>query len=490
MSQPEIAAIILAAGKGTRMKSTLPKVLHRAAGLPLAAYPLRRAIKLGVKKIVLIVSKDVGDEVSEVMSHYGKFETAIQDPPLGTGHAVMAGMKKLENFSGHVLILYGDVPLLKAETLERLINEHIQSEAALTFASAILDKPINYGRIIRSVKGEPVDIIEDRDATPQQKTILEMNAGLYIAESGFLRSALEQLKNENEQKEYYLTDLIKIAAHQGSKVSSIQIDDLFEWQGVNNPEEFSRIENHIFTRRTARLMRSGVRIVRPETVVVDSTVTIEEGTTICGPCYLKGKTKIGKNCMIEMGSVIRDSIVGEGVFLKAHCYLLGARVEEKAIVGPFAHLRPESVVGKNAHVGNFVELKKTTLGEGSKANHLSYLGDATIGKNVNIGAGTITCNYDGKAKHQTILEDGVFVGSDTQFVAPLSVGKGAYIGAGSTITKNVSPGALALSRTKQTEVKNWGAGKEKPKKNKKPVKKPSSKSKGKVSKKSKKKSKK
>lgn len=451
----EIAAIILAAGKGTRMKSTLPKVLHRAAGLPLAAYPLRRAQKLGIKKIVMVVSKDVGDQVSEVLSHYGKFDTAVQDPPLGTGHAVMAGMNKLDGFEGHILILYGDVPLLKGETLERLIAEHTNSEAALTFASAVLDKPINYGRIIRSVKGEPVDIIEDRDATPQQKKILEMNAGLYIADAAFLKDALTQLKDENAQKEYYLTDLIKIAAHQGSKVSNIQIDDLIEWQGVNNPEEFSRIENHIFSRRTTRLMKSGVRIVRPETVVVDSTVTIEEGTTICGPCYLKGKTKIGKHCMIEMGSVIRDSIVGEGVFVKAHCYFTNAVVGDGAQIGPFAQLRPESVVGKKAHVGNFVELKKTTLGDGSKANHLSYLGDATIGQNVNVGAGTITCNYDGKAKHRTVLEDGVFVGSDTQFVAPVTVGRGAYIGAGSTITRDVPGDSLALSRVKQAEVKGW-----------------------------------
>lgn len=436
---PSIAAIVLAAGKGTRMKSDLPKVMHPLAGRPLLDYPLTLIQNLKIPQTTLVVAKDhkpIKDFLKK--RSVNGIRLAVQDPPLGTGHAVMAALKKGASKAEHYLILSGDVPFISRETIEKLISAHQSKNAALTLVTAILDSPGAYGRIVRNFAGQVTGIVEMRDATREEKEIKEINLAIYLVEAAFLKSALDQLTASNAQKEYYLTDLIRIAAGQDKKIETIHAAKSAEGMGVNNRKELLHMEKMMMAERIAAFAETGVRFVNPEGIYIDAEVTIGSGTVIYGPNYLLGKTKIGTDCVI-----------------KAYCYIEDSAIAEKAQIGPFAHLRPGSEIGPEAKIGNFVEIKKSKIGAGSKANHLSYIGDAVIGKKVNIGAGTITCNYDGVNKFKTVLEDGVFVGSDTQFVAPVRVGKGAYIGAGSTITKNVKPGSLALTRTEQKEIKNW-----------------------------------
>lgn len=441
-----ITAVILAAGKGTRMKSPLPKILHPLLGRPLVSYSLNLCQKIKVEKILLVTGQPVTGKDNASLKEFLKnskiknLDIVVQDPPLGTGHAVMMAAKKLKNFKGNVLIVYGDMPLLTVETIQRLIEEHRTKNSVFTFVTAPLSRFSQaFGRLIRDSQGNPVAIVEVRDANAEELQINETNVGVYFISAPFLCESLKNLAANNSQKEYYLTDLIKIAATQNVTRATISLDNPVETLGVNTQKEMTWASEFLSQRKIEELMQNGVRFVTTQNVVIEPDVSVGADTTIWGPCVLRGKTRIGKNCVIEPHVVITDSIIDDGV-----------------TIGPFAHLRPGSVVGPNVKIGNFVETKKSNIKEGAKVNHLSYIGDADIGRHVNIGAGTITCNYDGVNKYKTVLEDNVFVGSDTQFVAPVRVGKGAFIGAGSTITKNVKPGSLALSRALQVEIKNWG----------------------------------
>lgn len=437
--QPAIAAIILAAGKGTRMKSDLPKVLHLLAGRALLDYPLTLIRKLKIRPAILVVPKNHAPIRTYFQNRQmNGIKLAIQDPPLGTGHAVMTALKDGKPMSSHYLILSGDVPLISRKTIQKMIAQHQSTNASLTFVTAIVDAPGNYGRVVRTPEEKVTGIVETKDATVEENKIKEINLGIYLIESGFLYWALNQLRAENAQKEYYLTDLIELAVGSGKKIETLNASYPGEGLGINTREELMNMEKMVMAHRVAKLEKSGVRFINPESIYIDEHVVIGVKTTVYGPNYLLGKTRIGIGCTIKAYCHIEDSVIGD-----------------KAQIGPYAHLRPGTIIGKEAKIGNFVEIKKSKIGAGSKANHLSYIGDAVIGKKVNIGAGTITCNYDGKKKSRTLIGDGVFVGSDTQFVAPVKIGKGAYIGSGSTITKNVKPRSLALSRAAQTEIKNW-----------------------------------
>lgn len=455
-SSSQLAAIILAAGKGTRLKSEIPKVLHRAAGWPLIYFSLHLIKKLHVNPTVLVVEKN-SHPIKEALKNFASqpLTFAIQDPPLGTGHAVLQGLKKLKSFKGNILILYGDMPLIKPETIESLLKSHEQTSATLSFVTAHLDPHNPYGRVVRNQNGNPLKVMEVKDATEDEKKNREVNVGIYLVSSDFLAKGLSQIDQNNAQNEYYLTDLIKIAHQENRIMNTVTVDDFMETQGVNTQEELEKVEGYLIQKKLADWMNQGVRVIGRESIYLEQNVTCGTGTTIFGPCFLFGKTVIGKNCVLEPGVFIRNSHLGSEVRIKAYAYLDDATLGQKSQVGPFAHLRPQTILKEEAKVGNFVEVKKSTIGRGSKVNHLSYIGDAKIGSQVNVGAGTITCNYDGKKKHPTILDDGVFVGSDTQFVAPVRVGKNAVIGAGSTITKNVKPYSLALTRAEQKEIKNW-----------------------------------
>ena len=453
---PKTAAIILAAGLGTRMKSSLPKVLHRAAGLPLIAYPLANLKQLKLAPVLLVVGKNQAlvKEETHRLGHKS-VSAVVQDPPLGTAHAVLTAMKRLKNFTGDILILYGDMPLLKVQTIRDLVQTHRERQAVLTFLTAVLPNPFGYGRVLRTSRFDPCGIVEEKEATPEQKRIQEINVGVYVVNAAVLSEKLKTIGNQNVKGEYYLTDLVALAFHEQKNLATVVLADPNEGLGVNTQADLTVVNELCHRRQIQRLMEEGVSFATFENVAVDAGVKVGGGTRIGGGVSLLGKTRIGGRCVIESGTVIRDSVIGDGVTIKANSYIEEGVVESNASIGPFARLRPGAHIGSKAKVGNFVEIKKTRIGEGSKVNHLSYIGDARIGIGVNIGAGTITCNYDGFNKSKTVIEDQVFVGSDTQFIAPVRIGRGAVIGAGSTITKNVKPKSLALTRAPQVEIKNW-----------------------------------
>ena len=454
MNRP--TAIILAAGKGKRMKSDLPKVFHEVSGLPLVCYPLNLCQKLSIKKRILVTGKESKPYRKGIESLItGKIDWVEQNPPLGTGHAVATAVRKVRRGNATFLILYGDMPLVSAETIRRLIEVKKSAQADLALVTALLDPTPEYGRIIRNGDGTIREIVEFRDATPEQRDIREVNVGIYLVSENCLRSSLTRLQTNNDQKEYYLTDLVKMAHTEGRKIASVNPASPSECFGVNTQEERACVERQIMAAKRRGLMRGGVSFVNPDSVVIESRVSVGRGTKIIGPVFLLGETSIGKGATIEPGSFIRDSKIGNNVHIKASSYIEESRIGDGAAIGPFAHLRPLSVIGEKAKVGNFVEVKKSKIGKGSKVPHLSYIGDCSMGRGVNIGAGTITCNYDGRKKHKTVIGDKVFVGSDTQFVAPIRVGRSAVIGAGSTITRNIKPFSLALTRGEQREVKNW-----------------------------------
>jgi bifunctional UDP-N-acetylglucosamine pyrophosphorylase / glucosamine-1-phosphate N-acetyltransferase len=451
---PDVHVVVLAAGKGTRMKSTLPKVLHRAGGLPLIEQVFRSADALSPQTITVIVghqAKGVREGLGERLGlHF-----ALQEPQLGTGHAVLQAEPALRGRTGTVVLLSGDVPLLRAATLGELVRVHAERRASATVLTAVLEDPDGYGRIVRGADGSIEAIVEHRDATPEQRQIAEINSGIYAFDLAPLFDALRQIGASNAQGEYYLPDLISIYRSRGLGVETVVADDPREILGVNSRKELADVTAVLKTRRNEELMESGVTIVDPATTFVGPDVTIAADTTIHPGVYLEGRTRIGAGCVIHSGVRIVDSTVDDGVTINNFCVIVESHVARGARIGPFAHIRPQSHVGEDAHVGNFVELKKTALGRGSKANHLSYLGDATIGEKVNVGAGTITCNYDGVSKHQTIIEDGAFIGSDSQLIAPVRIGKGAYVAAGSSVTDDVPPESLAIARSKQTNKEGW-----------------------------------
>ena len=446
-----LEVIILAAGLGTRMKSGTIKILHRAAGRPIIDYVLDLATDLCPHPPVMIIGHQ-RDAVEKAVGNRARF--AVQEDQLGTGHAVLQAAALVDP-SRRVMILSGDVPLTRTATLRRLLEEHERAGNALTLLTMKLADPAMYGRIVRDESGAVVRIVEAKDATDEQKRIDEVNAGIYVFNGEHLFDNLRNLKPENAQKEYYLTDLLSVIRNAGHRVGAVVADDPVEALGVNSRGELAQVEGEIQRRVVERLMAEGVTFRNPSTVVIDSTVTIGADTVVYPFVTLEGTTRIGGDCVIEPGVHLLNVTVGNNVHLKTGTVAEDAIIEDEAAVGPYAHLRPGSKLGRRVKVGNFVETKKAVFGEGAKASHLSYIGDADVGADVNIGAGTITCNYDGVRKHQTTIEDGAFIGSDSQLVAPVRIGRGAYVGAGSTITKDVPPDSLALSRVPQRVVEGW-----------------------------------
>jgi len=444
----DIAVVILAAGQGKRMKSARPKVLHEAAGLPLVAYPLRLARRLKASRTVVVVGHG-RDEVRETISgRLGEVDVAfaVQEEQRGTGHAVMSALGALRGHKGPVLVISGDVPLLEKKTVDRLRKAYERAGSKIAFVSFFAEDPSGYGRVLRDGDGVAA-IREHRDCSTGERNIDEVNAGVYLIDFAYLRRAVRNLSADNSQGELYLTDLIEDAARRGDVPVVEAPED--EVTGVNDRVDLANVEAFLNDAILVGLMRAGVTIRQPHTVCVDAGVKVGADTEIGPGVQIRGDSRIGKGCAIEAGAVIVDSQVDAGAAVRAYSVLEKARVGQGAEVGPMARLRPGTILGKGSKVGNFVELKNTVLGPGSKANHLAYLGDGIIGENVNVGAGTIFCNYDGFMKHPTVLEDGVFIGSDSQLVAPVTIGKGAYVASGSTITKNVPADALAISRSKQ-----------------------------------------
>src|SRR5438132_3698730 len=448
-----LEVIILAAGLGTRMKSATVKVLHRAAGRSIINYVVDLASQVSDKLPIVVV----GHRREAVQKWLGdRARYAVQEEQLGTGHAVLQAAQVLGKAGGRkILILSGDVPLTRPETLQHLIEEHERSGNALTLLTMRLANPAMYGRIVRDSKGAVTRIVEAKEATQEEKKIGEVNAGIYLFDGDQLFDNLRRLSSKNAQGEYYLTDVLGMLRKSGKRVGAVVVDDPVEALGVNSRAELATVESEIQRRVVQKLMAEGVTFRNPATVVIDSLVTIGPDTVIYPFVTLEGATKIGRGCVLDPGVHLHNVTVGDNVHLKSGTVAEDAVIEDEATVGPYAHLRPGTQLGKHVKIGNFVETKKAVFGDGAKASHLSYIGDAEVGADANIGAGTITCNYDGVNKHKTIIEDGVFIGSDTQLVAPVRIGRGAYVGAGSTITKDVPPDALALSRVPQQVIEGW-----------------------------------
>ncbi|HEY7954190.1 MAG TPA: bifunctional UDP-N-acetylglucosamine diphosphorylase/glucosamine-1-phosphate N-acetyltransferase GlmU [Polyangia bacterium] len=452
MSAP-LATCILAAGLGTRMKSAHAKVLHRVAGRPMIEYPVALAHALGSEQVVCVLGHQAAEVQAAVEDRFGKGQiaVAIQAEQHGTGHAVQQAAPLFEDHRGLLLVLYGDVPLLTEATLTRLIDT--ASAGILALITFEPESPRGYGRVVRNEAGKVTRIVEEKDCSDAERRIGECNAGIYCGPSRFILESLHALTPDNAQGELYLTDVVEMAAHELAVATILASAE--EVMGVNDRVELARADRVMRLRLAERLMRDGVTVRDPERLYLEPGVVVGRDTELGPGVELRGRTAIGEGCRIEAGVVISDCTVGSRVHVKPYCVLGESVVGDDAHLGPFAHLRPGTVLDREVHLGNFVETKKTRLGRGSKANHLSYLGDAEIGAGVNVGCGTITCNYDGYTKSKTVIEDGAFIGSDTQLVAPVTVGKGAVVAAGTTVTEDVPAGALALTRPKQIAVAGW-----------------------------------
>jgi bifunctional UDP-N-acetylglucosamine pyrophosphorylase/glucosamine-1-phosphate N-acetyltransferase len=448
-----LVSVILAAGKGTRMKSELVKVLHPVAGRPMLAYPVAAARALGSSRIIVVAGHQK-DKVEAALQAQ-QVDIVLQAEQLGSGHAVLMAGPHLQGFEGDVLILCGDVPLITTATLEAFLAAHRQNQACVSVLTVELDNPAGYGRILRTGGGDLCGIIEHRDATEAQRAVREINTGIYCCRAPFLFEALGKLKTNNDQGEYYLPDIVTIAAAAGMKVQAVKTGDFEEVAGINDRAGLAKAEAAMQARIARQHMANGVTILDPHATYIEAAVQIGADTVLHPGTSLRGATRIGCGCTIDMHSVIKDSKIGNGVHIKPSCMIEESTIADNVAVGPFAHLRPQAVLDEGARVGNFVEIKKSRIGTGSKVNHLTYIGDATIGSGVNVGAGTITCNYDGRRKHPTVIEDNVFIGSNTALVAPVTIGKNALIGAGSTITKNVPENTLAVARSNQKNYENF-----------------------------------
>ena len=451
----DIHVVILAAGKGTRMKSQLPKVLHRISGQPLIEYVLRTAAAVMPASVTMVVGHGA-DDVKTALVKRTQLQFVTQEQQLGTGHALLQTRPLLSGKSGTVILLSGDVPLLSVDSLKALIATHAEAEAAATVITANLARPFGYGRIVRT-SGRITKIVEERDASPTQRAISEINSGIYAFDLEPLFPALDSIGTANKQGEYYLPDLIAIYRKQKRTVTTWTVGRPDEIRGINSRTELAEVTSMVRQQKNEELMAAGVTLIDPATTYVDADVVVGPDTVIYPCVFLEGSTKIGAACEIHSGARIVNSTVGERVCVRNHTVVTDSTVESGVVIGPFAHLRPGSQVGEDAHIGNFVELKKTTMGKGAKANHLAYLGDATIGAKSNVGAGTITCNYDGEKKHQTVIGDDVFVGSNSTLVAPVTLADGSYIAAGSAVTADVPEGALAIGRARQENKDGWVA---------------------------------
>lgn len=452
---PRFAIAILAAGKGTRLKSKRPKVLHPIGGLPLLAHVIRAASAVVAGSDIYCIIGHEAERVREAVSGYG-VGFVEQREQHGTGHAMMQCRQALAAYDA-VLVLSGDVPLIRPETIARLRDFHLAHQAAMTILTAEPLDPFGYGRILRSSAGsdEVAAIVEQKSLVAAQAEIPEVNSGIYAFQVKTLFRYIDQLSTDNPHHEFYLTDLAGILRRAGETVLGLKAADASEVLGVNTRAELASLDSILRARKTAQLMAEGVTIFQPETCVIDPDVQVGPDTVIGPFVQLLGSTRIGGDCQINSFSVLSNMRLGDGVTVRHGCILTDSVVESAAMLGPYCHIRPASHIGAGAHVGNFVETKKTTLGRGSKANHLTYLGDAEIGEGVNVGAGTITCNYDGVNKHKTVIEDGVFIGSDTTLVAPVRLAKGAFIGAASCITEDVPADALAVARGIQVNKTGW-----------------------------------
>lgn len=441
--------VILAAGKGKRMKSDLPKVMHTLAGQPMIDHVLDKVEALGITEVFTVL----GHGKDLLLQHFNqRSQVVYQEEQLGTGHALMQAVPHLKEESC-VLVLSGDQPLLSVETLKALLETHKKSECAATVLTAQMVDPTGYGRIVRK-DGVFCQIVEEKDAKPEQKTIKEINTGTYCFQAEALKKGLQSIKPQNAQGEYYLTDIFKILISSGKKIATFCTDDYREALGINNRLQLAEAENLIYESIKEYWMLEGVTIVNPSSVLIDTQVEIEKDVIIQPFTILKGRTKIGKGSVIGPGTRLENCTCLAGVQIE-NSVAKEAVIGENCVIGPYAYLRPGTVLAEGVKVGDFVEVKNSVIGEGSKVPHLSYIGDSTLGKNVNIGAGTITCNYDGRKKHSTVIGDGAFVGSNTNFVAPVEIGKQAVIGAGSTITGNVPDNSLAVERSKQRIINNW-----------------------------------
>lgn len=468
MANHDLATVILAAGKGTRLKSTLAKVLHRAGGRSLVEHVVRACARLGGKKTVAVVGHQA-EQVASVVAPLD-VETVLQQPQHGTGHAMQVARRALGR-AKTALVLPGDAPLVRPETLKAMLATHRAGNAAATVLSAVVADPSGYGRVVRKSETTVSAIVEESQLNEEQREINEINSSIYCFSLEKLWPALAQVKPNNKHRELYLTDAIGVLTAKGETVLAQVATDSREVLGCNTRADLAEVDRILREWKRAALMDSGVTIQLPETVLIDPDVAVGEDTILEPGVQLLGKTKIGTRCTIRTGSILSDMLLGDDVTVEPHCVAAQSRLDDRVIIGPFARLRPGNHLKADARIGNFVELKKSTVGEGTKAMHLTYLGDTKIGKKTNVGAGTITCNYDGFHKYPTTIGNKVFIGSDSTLVAPVRVGDGAYVAAGSTITDNLPGDALAIARGRQVNKPGWAAKKrrelaaeEKPKK--------------------------
>ena len=445
----KLKALILAAGKGTRMKSDLPKVIHKVNGIPMVKKILNELEILNTEENILIL----GHKKELVLKELGEVTYVVQEEQLGTGHAIMQAKELLKDYDGDVMILCGDTPLLRHETLEKMYEQHKKSGVATTILTSVYENPFGYGRIVK--EGDKVTaIIEEKEASEEVKKIKEVNAGVYCCNAKELFEALDKVTNDNEKGEYYLTDIVGIQVGEGKTVASFILEDNEEILGVNSKVELAQASKVLRERKNKALMEEGVILIDPAATYVEESVKVGKDTIIYPTVILQGNTEIGENCELIGCTRIVDSKLGNDIRIESSV-IEESIVDDKVTMGPFAHLRPKSHLKEKVHIGNFVEVKKSTLEYGVKAGHLTYLGNATVGKDTNIGAGTITCNYDGVNKFDTVIGENVFIGSDTMLVAPVTIGDKAITGAGSVITKDVAPKALAVERNKQIIKFEW-----------------------------------
>jgi bifunctional UDP-N-acetylglucosamine pyrophosphorylase / glucosamine-1-phosphate N-acetyltransferase len=449
----EVGVIILAAGEGKRMKSAFPKVTHRLGGKPLLHHVLDKARRLNPSQVAIIIGH--GAEAVKQIYPNDDVTWVVQDRQLGTAHAVLCAKDSFGSFNGDILILSGDVPLISQWTLKAIIRCHRERKAALTLLTASLKEPQGYGRILRDADGQVARIVEERDAMDAQRQIEEVNAGVYVASAPFLFPALASVTDNNDQGEYYLPDVVTIGLNQGKRIATMKVDDAREMMGINTREELALMEKILQERINRKWMDDGVTLKDPSTTYIEEDVVIGRDTVIGPNTHLLGNTVIGERCQIDGSAYLTDVQVGDNVQLKFSVVATRSRVAAGAIIGPFAHLRPGSSLGPNVHIGNFVETKEATIGEGTKANHLTYLGDVTIGRDTNIGAGTIVCNYDGFHKYRTKIGDRVQVGSDTTLVAPISLGNDVYVATATTLRHDIPAGALAFNERQERVREGW-----------------------------------
>jgi len=447
----DFVTVVLAAGKGTRMKSKLPKVLHRVCGKPMLRHVLDAAKAAGARRSIVVVGFG-GEEVEQAIGDQAEFVTQAEQ--LGTGHAVLQAKELLSGEKGTLMVLCGDTPLLTGNLLKKLYQAHEESGAKATVLTAIMPDAAGYGRIIRTADGSVEKIVEHKDATEEERKVREVNSGIYCFDTKALFEALAKVKNDNAQGEYYLPDVLEILRNGGEKIRAVAADDYEETLGINSRSQLAGAEKILRHRKNEELMAEGVTIMDPDTTFIDADVTIGQDTVIYPFTWIEGKTVIGENCVLGPSSRFQDMVIGNGVtaqFVYGH----ECEVADGVTMGPYVHLRPDTKLAKGVKIGNFVEVKNSNIGEGTKLPHLSYIGDCDMGANVNMGCGTITVNYDGKKKFRTVVGDNAFIGCNSNLVAPVTVEDGAYIGAGSTITKRVPKDNLAIARSRQTNIEGW-----------------------------------